>query len=98
MAEIEETPGPAASGVVAAPPHDAPAPPADGDGTGSLKDRLRNASVESWITAVVVALASAAVLHRLRPGRVFSDTTPTGGDMGAHVWGPAFLRDELLPT
>jgi hypothetical protein len=98
MAEIEETPGPAASGVVAAPPHDAPAPPADGDGTGSLKDRLRNASVESWITAVVVALASAAVLHRLRPGRVFSDTTPTGGDMGAHVWGPAFLRDELLPN
>ena len=26
------------------------------------------------------------------------DTTPTGGDMGAHVWGPAFLRDHLLPN
>ena len=29
---------------------------------------------------------------------VFDDTTPTGGDMGAHVWGPAFLRDHLLPS
>ncbi len=27
---------------------------------------------------------------------VFDDTTPTGGDFGAHVWGPAYLRDELL--
>src|SRR5688572_8075936 len=29
---------------------------------------------------------------------VFDDTTPTGGDFGAHVWGPAFLRDHLLPN
>ena len=29
---------------------------------------------------------------------VFDDNTPTGGDMGAHVWGPAFLRDHLLPN
>ncbi len=28
---------------------------------------------------------------------LFVDTTPSGGDMGAHVWGPAFLRDHLLP-
>jgi len=28
---------------------------------------------------------------------IFRDTTPTGGDMGAHVWAPAYLRDELLP-
>ena len=27
-----------------------------------------------------------------------ADTTPTGGDMGAHVWGPAYLRDHLLPN
>jgi hypothetical protein len=27
---------------------------------------------------------------------VFDDTTPTGGDFGAHVWGPAYLRDHLL--
>ena len=29
---------------------------------------------------------------------VFDDTMPTGGDFGAHVWGPAFLRDHLLPA
>ncbi|HUF99965.1 MAG TPA: hypothetical protein VMM60_17700 [Ilumatobacter sp.] len=29
---------------------------------------------------------------------VFDDNTPTGGDFGAHVWGPAYLRDELLPS
>ncbi|MFK8022601.1 MAG: hypothetical protein AB8G26_01450, partial [Ilumatobacter sp.] len=28
---------------------------------------------------------------------IFDETTPTGGDMGAHVWAPAFLRDHLLP-
>ncbi len=28
---------------------------------------------------------------------LFTDTTPSGGDMGAHVWGPAYLRDHLLP-
>ena len=27
---------------------------------------------------------------------IFDDVTPTGGDMGAHVWAPAFLRDQLL--
>ncbi|HZX56772.1 MAG TPA: hypothetical protein VFE86_18945, partial [Ilumatobacteraceae bacterium] len=29
---------------------------------------------------------------------VFDNTTPTGGDFGAHVWGPAYLRDHLLPS
>jgi hypothetical protein len=29
---------------------------------------------------------------------VLDRTTPTGGDMGAHVWGPAYLRDNLLPN
>ena len=32
-----------------------------------------------------------------RPSLLFSNTTPTGGDMGAHVWGPAYLRDHILP-
>ena len=29
---------------------------------------------------------------------ILDQTTPTGGDMGAHVWAPAFLRDHLLPN
>lgn len=27
---------------------------------------------------------------------LFLDTTPRGGDLGAHVWGPAYLRDNLV--
>nr|MBA2438545.1 hypothetical protein [Acidimicrobiia bacterium] len=37
------------------------------------------------------------VFVQLQPHLLFADTTPTGGDMGAHVWGPAYLRDHLLP-
>ena len=29
---------------------------------------------------------------------ILNDNTPNGGDMGAHVWGPAYLRDTLLPN
>ena len=39
-------------------------------------------------------------LNPFSPSRdlVFDQTTPTGGDMGAHVWAPAYLRDHLLPN
>ena len=33
----------------------------------------------------------------MNPGLILSSTTPTGGDTGSHVLGPAFLRDVLLP-
>lgn len=36
-------------------------------------------------------------LNDLAQPLLFLDTTPSGGDMGAHVWGPAYLRDNLLP-
>ena len=36
-------------------------------------------------------------LAQLHPDLLFTNTTPAGGDMGAHVWGPAYLRDHLLP-
>ncbi len=32
------------------------------------------------------------------PSNVLANNTPAGGDMGAHVWGPAYLRDHLLPS
>ncbi len=37
------------------------------------------------------------VLAVLNPSLLLSANTPTGGDMGAHVFGPAYLRDVLLP-
>ncbi|MEQ8717619.1 MAG: hypothetical protein RIE08_08390 [Acidimicrobiales bacterium] len=60
-------------------------------------ERVREASAESWISAVVVAGCCLFVFWQLEPQLLLRDTTPAGGDMGAHVWGPAFLRDELLP-
>lgn len=48
--------------------------------------------------AAVVVASCVAVVAWLEPGGIVSTSTPTGGDMGAHVWGPAFLRDELLPA
>lgn len=46
----------------------------------------------------VAAICSIFVFVQLRPDLIFADTTPAGGDMGAHVWGPAFLRDHLLSS
>lgn len=50
------------------------------------------------VTSTVVVML-VVHLNPLSPARdlIFDDTTPTGGDMGAHVWAPAFLRDHFLP-
>jgi uncharacterized membrane protein len=49
------------------------------------------------VTLAVVAGSVLFVYLHLQPGLLWANTTPAGGDMGAHVWGPAYLRDELLP-
>ena len=36
------------------------------------------------------------VLLQVKPRLLIRDTTAAGGDMGAHVWFPAFVRDHLL--
>jgi hypothetical protein len=54
----------------------------------------------SWPTICTIAAIGAVVLFvfvQLSPSLLFSSTTPAGGDMGAHVWAPAYLRDHLLP-
>ncbi len=45
----------------------------------------------------VVACCCVFVWLHLQPHLLLRNTTPSGGDMGAHVWGPAYLRDTLLP-
>lgn len=47
-------------------------------------------------TIIVVGGATIFLLLTLHPNLILRNNTPTGGDMGAHVWGPAFLRDHLL--
>ena len=49
----------------------------------------------SLSVAVLVAVVGFLVVN-LRPWLWFTDTTPTGGDLGAHVWAPAYLRDVLI--
>jgi hypothetical protein len=58
---------------------------------------VRRQSVQTWLTLALVASAVVFTFAQLHPGLLLADTTPTGGDMGAHVWGPAYLRDHLLP-
>ncbi len=53
-------------------------------------------SLQLFSTIVIVGGAMLFLLATLHPGLIFKNNTPTGGDMGAHVWGPAFLRDNLL--
>ena len=48
-------------------------------------------------TAVLVTFSTLFVAWNVQPDLWFENTTPTGGDMGAHVWSPAYLRDVLLP-
>ncbi len=54
--------------------------------------------VVQFLTAAVVLTGCAiAVMQVVHLDLLFADNTPTGGDMGAHVLGPAELRDNLLP-
>lgn len=55
------------------------------------EDRFRRIA-----TGVIVVGVTLFVVGNLRPWTWFLDTTPTGGDLGAHVWAPAYLRDVLL--
>ncbi|MEM7140507.1 MAG: hypothetical protein AAF548_05680 [Actinomycetota bacterium] len=50
------------------------------------------------VTASIVGAVTLFVVWTMSPWAWFIDTTPTGGDMGAHVWSPKFLREELLPN
>lgn len=52
---------------------------------------------ERFVTLMIVLGVTLFVVWNVRPWSWFIDTTPTGGDLGAHVWAPAFLRDSLLP-
>lgn len=65
----------------------------------SIIAALKRVSLTAWVTGSLVALATLFLLWVMNPnGVLFTTTTPTGGDLGAHVWGPAFIRDELLPN
>ncbi len=54
-------------------------------------------SPQQIISALIVGGSTFMLFLTLQPELIFANNTPTGGDMGAHVYGPAFLRDFMLP-
>src|SRR3954452_6527814 len=83
-------------------------PTEDSDGAGASASsrgpahfrrnaRVRIPSATTIVNAVVVAVIVVFVFKQLQPSLLLKATTPAGGDMGAHVWQPAYLRDHLLP-
>ncbi len=60
-------------------------------------DPEQRLELEKWFGLLVAIACGIAVFASLGPDLLFRNTTPTGGDMGAHVWGPKFLTDHLLP-
>ncbi len=52
--------------------------------------------IESWVSLAIVGACAVFVFWKLHPSLIFRDTTANGGDMGAHVWFPAYLRDHVL--
>ncbi len=53
--------------------------------------------VMDWVSWGIVAACMAVVFLAMQPQLLFTDSTATGGDMGAHVWGPRYLMDHLVP-
>jgi phosphomannomutase len=75
---------------------DAPEPPVPPEPNWwtRLRGRVSN---EAVVTFVVVAACVVFTFKELQPSQLFKNTTPAGGDMGAHVWLPAYVKHSLLP-
>ena len=65
----------------------------------SIKENRFEQNMAYWkklSTIVAVAGPTIFLLLALHPDLILRNNIPTGGDMGAHVWAPAYLRDHLL--
>lgn len=62
-----------------------------------MPSKSRGRQPLALLSVVVVLVVAGFTAMNLRPGLWFTESTPTGGDLGAHVWGPAYLRDVLIP-
>jgi len=52
---------------------------------------------EALVSFVVVAACVVFLFLQLEPAQLLANTTPSGGDMGAQVWLPAFVERVLIP-
>jgi hypothetical protein len=86
--------------MVATRPAPADAPGSEVEAAAAPSARARRPwweRLEIWTSAGVVAACCVFVLFQLQPDLLLRNTTTAGGDTGAHVWWPAYLRDHLLP-
>ena len=65
---------------------------------GTRPPRRNVAALQRRVGITCIVGACLFVFWQLRPDLLFAATTPAGGDMAAHVWGPAYLRDHLLSS
>jgi len=73
-------------------PSQAPARPTDTEPAATKRSWLR------YAVPGLLALGALMAFGYMRPDRIFLANTPAGGDMGAHVLLPAYVRDSLLPS
>ena len=64
----------------------------ESEGTTSDDDSPRFA-IEDILGLAVMIVCVGVIVASLHPNLLVRNTTANGGDMGAHVWWPAFLRD-----
>ena len=57
---------------------------------------VRRTAWPAWSNTVVILAVMAVVLTQMHPNLLFLNTTATGGDTGAHVALPAYLKSHLL--
>lgn len=69
--------------------------PAGGDRTPP--DRAWWDRLEVSLGLLILVACCVYIVVQLEPRFLLRNTTPAGGDTGAHVWWPAYLRDHLLP-
>jgi MFS family permease len=74
------------------------APPARRAGTARWRRLIPDfRRPETIVNLVVVVACIAFTFWQMQPADMFANTTPTGGDMGAHVWLPWYVGHQLLP-
>ena len=105
MLDLHPTPAPtsndASSEETVADHPPAPEPAGPPSGRTRLWNWFVDLPPEAFVSLFVVGCCVVFVWSQVSQGSVLgnvvAENTPSGGDMGAHVWGPAFLRDHLLP-
>jgi hypothetical protein len=61
------------------------------------RPQTRGDWAQAIATTAVLVGCTLFVFLAMHPSKLFLNTTPAGGDMGAHVWAPWFLKNHLFP-